>query len=253
MAATLFFSVGTPAQTTDDSYLFTHLGAGLSIGTDGIGLELATPITPYLGFRAGVSYFPQFKVKVNDIEYSRNGKDGKGSLKAKFKKIDGKALFDVYPFALKNSFHVTVGAFFGNEDLVKIEFAEDPNARLNGGIIPTKDNPNEYIVEPDANGIIHAKVVTNAVKPYFGIGFGRMVPKADKRIGVSCDIGVQLHGTPVMKAYAPDVDRYLELTSDAFGNDFGPSFREDMDDALRIISKVKVWPVLNVRLTGRIF
>lgn len=236
-----------------DSYLFTHLGAGLSLGTDGIGLELATPVTPYLGLRAGVNFFPSFTLKFHNVDYARNGKNGEGDVRAKFKKVDGKVLLDIYPFGHKVSFHVTAGAFFGNDELVKLNFAEDPNAPLDGGIIPKQDNPNKYIVEPDEEGIIRMKVMTKAVKPYVGIGFGRMVPKANKRIGVSCDIGVQFHGTPTVKAYAPEVGRYLEISSQDFGNDFSEGFRHDVDKALDAISKVKVWPVLNIRLTGRIF
>ena len=263
VATALFAARGVWAQAVpqpvdnyleaSDSYLFTHLGAGLSLGTDGIGLELATPVTPYLGLRAGVSYFPSFSVKFHDVEYTRNGKGGNGDIKAKFNKLDGKVLLDVYPFGRKHSFHVTAGAFFGNNELVKMDFAEDPNAPLDGGIIPKQNNPNKYIVEPDENGIIRVKLTTKTVKPYVGIGFGRMVPKANKRFGCSCDIGVQFHGTPTVKAYAPEVGRYLEIHSEDFGNDFGESFRHDVDKALDVVSKVKVWPVLNVRLTGRIF
>lgn len=236
-----------------DSYLFTHLGAGLSLGTDGIGLELATPVTPYLGLRAGVSFIPSFTLKFHNVDYTRNGMDGNGDVKAKFKKVDGKVLLDIYPFGRKSSFHVTAGAFFGNDELVKLDFAEDPNAPLDGGIIPKQGNPNRYIVEPDEDGIIRMKLATKAVKPYVGIGFGRMVPKAKKRFGVSCDIGVQFHGTPTVKGYAPEVGRYLEIRAEDFGNDFGENFRHDVDKVLDGISKVKVWPVLNIRLTGRIF
>ncbi len=256
-------AVGVRAQVTPepaedfrlpvDNYLFTHLGAGLSVGTDGIGIELCTPVTEYAGLRAGMSFFPTISPSFKDISYTRNHRSGKGNVDAKFKKVEGKVLIDAYPFGLKHSFHVTVGAFFGTKELVTADFTQDPNVPIRGGFIPQTNNPNEYVIEPDVNGVIHAKLTTNAFKPYVGIGFGRMMPKGDKRFGVSCDIGVQFHGTPKVKAYAPEVDRWLEIKGDDLGDDLGESFKKDFDDAMDIIKKVKVWPVLNVRLTGRIF
>ena len=38
-----------------------HLGAGLSVGTDGIGIEVATTLTDYVAVRAGMSIVPRFK------------------------------------------------------------------------------------------------------------------------------------------------------------------------------------------------
>ena len=263
VALMLMASAGVRAQVTPepaqdyrlpvDNYLFTHLGAGLSLGTDGIGIEVATPVTEYAGLRAGLSFFPTISPSFNDVSYKRNGREGKGKIDAKFKKVEGKVLVDAYPFGLKHSFHVTVGAFFGTKDIVTADFTQDPNVPIRGGFIPQTKNPNEYVVEPDENGVIKAKLTTNGFKPYIGIGFGRMIPKGDNRFGVSCDLGVQFHGTPKVKAYAPEVDRWLEIKADDLGDDFGESFKKDFDDGMDIVGKVTVWPVLNVRLTGRIF
>ena len=236
-----------------DNYLFTHLGAGISLGTDGIGIELSTPVTPYAALRAGMSFFPTISPSFDDVSYTRNHRNGKAKIETKFKKVEGKVLVDAYPFGLKHSFHVTVGAFFGNRELLTADFIQDPNVPIRGGFIPQTKNPNEYVVEPDASGVIRAKLITNGFKPYVGIGFGRALPKGDNRFGVSCDLGVQFHGTPKVKAYAPEVDRWLEINADDLGDDLGKSFKEDFDDGMDLISKITVWPVLNVRLTGRIF
>ena len=248
-------SVFAQRYSSSDSYIFTHLGAGLSVGTDGIGIELATPISPYVGFRAGASFFPKIKVNVDDIDYTRNKVDGKGEVKAKFKKVEGKALFDIYPLGNKYSIHLTGGLFFGNSDLISASFIEDPKAPVGAGIAKTI-NGEQWDVRAN-NGSIDLRLTTNKVKPYIGIGVGRMVPKPDKRVGVAMDLGVQFHGTPKLEGYASATTlsgtyhKWVELEAKDF--DFGQSFQDDVNDALDIIHKVKVWPVLNVRITGRIF
>ncbi len=50
----------------DDKQLFNHIGAGVSVGLDGIGFNLATTITPYVQARAGISFMP--KIQINDID-----------------------------------------------------------------------------------------------------------------------------------------------------------------------------------------
>ena len=44
----------TYAQLAEDDYgFFNHVSAGISLGTDGIGIEVATPLTYNFAVRAG--------------------------------------------------------------------------------------------------------------------------------------------------------------------------------------------------------
>ena len=259
------------AQTDpDDDYIFTHLGGNLSVGTDGIGIEVTTTITPYVGLRAGVNFFPKIKYTKDDVTYKRKvrwdnagnptdnpaypsiEREGTGSIEAKLNKIDGKILFDAYPFGLKNSFHVTAGLFMGSGDIVQGSFTQDPKVPIGGGIVITDNNGDDWMVMPEGNpGTIDIRLKTNSVKPYLGIGFGRAVPK--KHVNVAFDLGVQFHGTPQVQGYAKANTEYQWMDLEANNFDFGDSFKKDVEDALDIVHKVKVWPVLNIRLTGRFF
>ena len=255
-ATLLLLSVGAKAQdeSESDDYLFTHLGGSISVGTDGIGIDVAAPITPYVSVRAGVSFFPRIKYTKDDVKYTRNGVQGHGSVEAKLNKIDGKILFDAYPFGLKNSFHVTAGLFMGTSNIVEASFKQDPNVKINGGIVKTIDG-DDWLVNPDPEtGMIDLRLRTNSVKPYLGVGFGRAIPK--KRLNVAFDLGVQFHGTPQVQglAAANGQTQWTDLGVENFDSDyFGQNFVNDLDDALKIVHKVKVWPVLNIRLTGRFF
>jgi len=249
----LMVSGSAMAQYVDDNMLFNHLGAGVSLGLDGIGIEASTTATQWAGVRAGINFFPGITVNPSDIDYNRNGKDGKLGLKAKFKKVDGKILIDGYPFGAKSSFHVTAGLFFGNSEFITVDLKEDPNAPINGGIIPAKNNPIGYAVDPDENGIIKLRMKYNSVKPYIGIGIGRAVPTGNKRIAVAADLGVQFHGSPKVQAYSPEGTGWMDIEA----NDFSALLKEkdlkDVEDAFDLIDKIKVWPVLHIRVTGRIF
>ena len=229
--------------------VFDHLGANLSVGTDGIGIELAAPITNYAAVRAGFNFFPKIKIKPT-VKYTNDFRDvpddpnfGEEKLstrvQGKLNWMNGKLLVDAYPFGERFSFHITAGAFFGTSEIFQIENLDpirrkDPDSGIEIG---------DYIIHEDAQGIAKAKIKVNSVKPYVGIGFGRPIPK--RRIGVAMDLGVMLHGKPTVNAYSPTDDVWVKATSSDTGNEDG--------GAIDIITRVKVWPVLNIRITGRIF
>ena len=97
----------------------------------------------------------------------------------------------------------------------------------------------DYLLTPDAQGNVEATLRTKSFKPYVGIGFGRGVVK-HKPIGFKFDLGVMFWGTP--EVY--DHNGVALAKQDWDGKDGG---------AFRIISKFKVYPVLNFRLCGKIF
>ena len=96
----------------------------------------------------------------------------------------------------------------------------------------------DYVLPVDKNGNVSGGLTVKAVRPYVGIGFGRIVPK--KRLGFSGELGVQVHGTPEVYTDNGSLGNLMsELDPD--------------DDFTKIIDKLTVYPVLKLRLTGRIF
>ena len=161
---------------------------------------------------------------------------------------NGKILVDFYPFK-RSSFHVTAGAYFGSSKVVKAYNKENGllldlakyNNDVEAGLLPGMDKVgvelDDYLLEPDDNGNVNAYIKTASFKPYLGIGIGRAVPK--KRIGLMFDAGVQFWGSP--KVYCND----HKLTKEDVGGEGG--------DIMETLSKVKVYPVINLRICGRIF
>ena len=244
---------GIQAQNDVEYGIFDHLGAGLSVGTDGIGIDVSSCITDYVGVRAGVSFLPGIKITKN-ISINDDGESNTyyENVDAQFKvnKFDFKLLFDFYPIKT-SSFHVTAGAYIGASKLIgvtnKTPILKNPNDYGTAGL-----KLGNYYVSTDDNGNVDINVKVNGFKPYLGIGIGRAVPKKS-RIAVSADLGVQFWGTPYLYANARkgDFGEYKE-TKIKHG-DLNDDDDQDIKDALKLIEKFPVYPVLNIRLTGRIF
>lgn len=237
-----------PFVKTFEYGYFKHFGIGASAGLDGIGFDAAAAAGDYLGLRAGVSFMPKisyehnFGLHDNDPDITDDV-----DIKAKLNVCDFKFLVDVYP-SKNGSFHFTVGAFIGSDKFVKATntsmFIKNPAKYGKIGL-----TLGDKRVTTDEHGYAQADLVVNSFKPYLGLGFGRAVPR--KRVGVSFDFGLKFWGKPALGATVVDdwgqksyhKFKYTELTDDD---------DEDLKDGLKIASKVFAFPVLTLRLSGRI-
>jgi hypothetical protein len=255
--ATLFGFQTTQAQDSDFEYgLFNHLGVGASLGTDGIGFDLAAPLADWAAIRAGISFMPSFKYNTDiNIDDNNPAITDKVNIEAKLNVFDFKALFDFYPFE-NSGFHITAGAFIGSSDFVTATntsmFIKDPNKYGKLGLaLGQKSDGSPYRITTDKNGYISADVKVNSIKPYFGIGFGRAVPRKS-RVSVSCDFGVKFWGSPRLGAKVKD--DWDNIYYHKFkSKELDDSDDEDLKDAMELVEKISVYPVLNIRITGRIF
>lgn len=251
--AMMFFALHASSQDlpTSSVGVFNHLGAGVSVGTDGIGFDVATPVTDFAALRAGISFLPKLKYN-QDIHLNNNDGDfikSDVNMEAKLNIFDAKLLADFYPI-ITSSFHITVGAFFGSGKIAEAYNTEPFLIPANWGNKGIKLGTN-YRISSDSEGNAHADVNVNGVKPYLGVGFGRAVPRKH-RVSVSCDLGVKFWGTPKLGANTKDRfgdESYHKFTYDELTDDDD----QDLKDAMKVASKIKVFPVLNIRICGRIF
>ena len=277
----LFFALALSAMTgmqaQEDKAIFNHLAVGVGAGTTGITIDASTTITPYVGVRAGVNIFPTIKVNADlDLEIdgttrqyfsqlaALNGFDGNLpetiKVQGKPSMTTGHVLFDLYP-SKTTSFHFTVGAYFGGSEIVEVYNKEAGalanvakyNDLLKNGTLITPPGValdeferagvalGDYFLSPKHDGSVNATIEVAGFRPYIGIGTGRAVPK--KRIGFQLDAGVQFWGTP--KVYVDGANGKEQLTEeDVEGDDGG---------AIKLLSKITVYPRISFRIVGRIF
>lgn len=258
----LMGTMSVQAQDRVDNFgIFDHVSAGVSLGTTGIGFEVAAPVTNYLQARVGYSFMPKFNYKGDININTKNGvfmkEDGSGYYdKAKFEgKLnmgDFSVLVDFYPFKT-STFRITGGAYIGKEKFVSVKTTEPFVNSMYWGVAGPELGvaPNTYTIMTDNEGNVEADVKVNTFKPYIGIGFGRAVPKG--RVSVCFDLGVQFWGEPGLYTTIDDKygTRYRKINKDKILND--ADYCDDIRDALKTAKKVIVYPVLSLRVNGRIF
>ena len=300
----MLLSLGASAQV--------HFGIGAGAGTTGIALDASLMVGKYVGIRGGVDIMPQIKVNkdidlktedankkvsqlTNEIkelntklaqygleqvdlsQYPGGNLPNNMEIQGKLKNTTGHVLIDLYPGG--HSFHFTVGAYFGPEEIIDVYNKEDgfmkPITAYNDAIIYARSQTpsnsvvpqnvrdvvdkyglkmiggelGDYFVTPNPadKGNVNAYAKVKSFRPYVGLGFGRAVPKG--RIGCQFDLGVQFWGKP--EIYVPTYNKTTgtyqceKIDGDKAGDDAGK--------VLKTVSKVSVYPVLNFRLVGRIF
>ena len=223
---------------------FNSLAIGVNAGTTGWGIDLATPIGNHLALRAGFTIMPNFSYSDDvdvSIDYNSNyTPDGTIpttiEVEGGMGRTAGEVLLNVYPFK-RASFFLSAGAVFGGDKVIKIKGHSDELAQTqalagNAGI-----EIGDYVIPVDKNGNISGGVKVSSFRPYIGLGFGRIVPK-NKRIGVLFEVGAQLHGTP-------------EVYTD-YGN-LGDLMTEADNEFTDIMNQITVYPVVRLRLCGKIF
>lgn len=302
------------SQYWKEHNILQHLDVSITLGTTGVGFDLASPIGDYLQVRAGYAFMPRFHHNMSfgvqvgetydDAVFNRLAfmmesftgyrVDNKIEMIGEPTFNNAKLLVDVFPFKNNKHWHFTAGVYWGpsqiaeaynrTEDMPSLlgvgiynhmyekAIVREPlvSFDLNGNIFSFPDDPeikdeikdillsygrmgvrvgnhvsdgSPYLVEPDENSMVKAKVKTNALKPYLGFGYGGRLIKNNDDYKISFDCGAMFWGgTPSI------------LTHD--GTDLAKDVRDiggKVGTYVDLIKGVKVFPILNVRLTKTIF
>lgn len=228
-------------QAQNDLGYFNKLSIGANIGTTGWGIDVATPIGNYLSLRAGLTIMPNFSLKDRvdvSIPIDMIGEEIPSTIEAEggIGRTAGEILLNVYPFK-RSSFFITGGAVFGGDKLVKVKGHCDELALYQELAGDAGIEIGEFIIPVDKDGNVSGGIKASSFRPYFGLGFGRIVPK-NKRVGFLFELGVQVHGTP-------------EVYTD-YGN-LGTLLKEADNDFTQILNELTIYPVMRFRLCGKLF
>lgn len=294
--ATLIAAFST--TTAQKVKAFEHLDIGVTLGTTGVGIDVATPISEQFRVRAGFSFVPEFDVKMN---FGMNGENGSdfNSMADKFAELTGLAIDDnidmigqpnIYNgnllvdfFPIKNvNFHVTAGFYCGSskiasacntvEDMAtlvsasmfnniyeKVEAGEPifgdvyltpeleekilENGRMGVHLGDRVDTGEPYIMEPDENSTIKVDIFVNSFKPYLGVGYGGKLAKNNDCVRIAFDAGVMFWGgAPKMVTHdGVDLVRDVENVGGKVG------------EYVSIAKSIQVYPVLNLKISFRVF
>lgn len=314
--ASLLAATSTFAQMTNikegDNNIANHLDGSITLGTTGVGIDLAMPIGKSVQVRTGFTFFPHYEqtmhfgVQVGDdtdptvqdekfnklsqilkdmtgFEVDRNvDMEGKPTMK------NFKLLVDAFPFHNKH-WHITTGFYWGPSTIATAENATyDATSlvavaiynNLYDRVINSYENDEPYIsmggsdfyaseelynkfknwgrmgvhvgdfadgtpyrMEPDANNMVSCKIKVNNFRPYLGLGYGGALSKRSNRNWISFDCGAMFWGgTPKIITHDG-----VNLAKDVKNID------GKVGNYVSLFKAIKAYPVLEVRLTHRIF
>lgn len=231
---------------SDHPFYEWTFSAGVS--TMGLTLEALTPINKSLKLRGGINLFfydsKNYEVGIDDpndnfkklLNYKPNL-----SIKGKNHMIHAHALVDYYPVP-DGLFFFSGGFYFGQN-----------KTKLDGYLIDPQGNKStlpEGIEWPDLdfqgnqlkidNGDLKADVTLgNMIKPYLGIGIGKVV--SNKKLGFSFEVGMMYQGDYVLKQNGNKIDITLD---EAFEYD------EDVD---KWLNRISWWPKVSFQVRYRLF
>ena len=236
-----------------------HVGINVGAGTEGISVGLAAPVTSFFELEAGVNVMPSFKLsgdldvdvntsslpQVPNVQYPHEATiHAEGS----FDRTTFNVKANLYPFGGGTKFFIAAGLSIGGEKIAEVSGSCD-ELRDFSQKLPTKELKDQfrqavsanlagYNLQFDENYNVQGDIRCKKVRPYLGLGFGRLVPK--NRLGMRLELGCQFMDK--LKVYQNDteidVNKALEDASE--------------DDLSKFVKDLKIYPVVKFSFTGRI-
>ena len=252
-AAALFW--GVAAVNAQDNMCFNHLAAGLTLGFDGIGIQVAAPATSFLQVRAGYAFHTTANgtgsFGTHDMDNGNQANlDDMPIVATSYKGGNGELFVDFFP-GKKEIFRITAGAFINNGKFLSLKgdmrecmLPEDYTHTMTKGSV---------VFSTDADGYGYGDAFTWPVLPYIGIGTGRAVNlDKESRFVFTFDAGIAFCGK--IKAYTYSFDSGEKVpyavTSAATVDESGEQQDQGFIDA---ITGIPLLPVVKFGLFYRIF
>ena len=236
-----------------------HVGINVGAGTEGISVGLAAPVTGFFELEAGVNVMPSFKLsgdldvdvntsslpQVPNVQYPHEATiHAEGS----FDRTTFNVKANLYPFGGGTKFFIAAGLSIGGEKIAEVTGSCD-DLRDFSQKLPTQELKDQfrqavsanlagYNLQFDENYNVQGDIRCKKVRPYLGLGFGRLVPK--NRIGCRFELGCQFMGK--LKVYQNDTEIDINKALEDAGD----------DDLSKFVKDLKIYPVVKFSFTGRI-
>ena len=262
MAVILLAGVGSVmAQSDYKRGIFNHVGLNVGAGTEGISVGVAAPVTNFLEVEAGVNIMPSFKLS-GDLDVDVNTDDlppvpvpnvqypSSATIHAEgsFDRTTFNVKANLYPFGGGSKFFIAAGLSIGGEKIAEVTGSCDELRKFSQSL-PTQELKNEfrqavsanlagYNLQFDENYNVQGDIRCKKVRPYLGLGFGRLVPK--NRLGMRLELGCQFMDK--LKVYQNDTEIDINKALEDAGD----------DDLSKFVKDLKIYPVVKFSFTGRI-
>jgi len=198
----------------------------LKVGTLGLGIDLAIPMTESLNLRLSLN---GFSYSADDVEEDIN-------YEATAQLMTLGALLDYYPID-DSTFRLSAGVYYnGNE--------------TEADAIPTNGEYeiNDVTYQANEIGSLNGVLDFDTLAPYVGLGWGGR--SVEPGWGFSLDIGAMYHGEPQLST---EVTRGVGIPNDAAGDAFFAQLEADVEAERLTIeeeaSDFTIYPVIMIGVT----
>jgi hypothetical protein len=157
---------------------FSVFAAQVTASFDGIGIQLASPLTHDFNLRGGGSFITYATI------YSANGLNAAGQINLRTANVS----LDWYPF--HNGFRVSPGVTLYNGNHVSATLSVPGGQNFNLGDGTYTSSPSDPV-----HGIGSLALGKRTV-PSFTVGWGNMIPRNGRRLSIPIEIGFQYIGPP---------------------------------------------------------
>lgn len=260
VAVILLTSVGSVmAQKEYKRGFLNHVGINVGAGTEGISVGLAAPVTGFFELEAGVNVMPSFKLsgdldvdvntsslpQVPNVQYPHEATiHAEGS----FDRTTFNVKANLYPFGGGTKFFIAAGLSIGGEKIAEVSGSCD-ELRDFSQSLPSQELKDQfrqavsanlagYNLQFDDNYNVQGDIRCKKVRPYLGLGFGRLIPK--NRLGMRLELGCQFMDK--LKVYQNDTEIDINKALEDAGE----------DDLSKFVKDLKIYPVVKFSFTGRI-
>lgn len=236
-----------------------HVGINVGAGTEGISVGLAAPVTGFFELEAGVNVMPSFKLSGDlDVDVNTSSLPQVPTVtyptsatihaEGSFDRTTFNVKANLYPFGGGTKFFIAAGLSIGGEKIAEVSGSCD-ELRDFSQKLPTQELKDQfrqavsanlagYNLQFDDNYNVQGDIRCKKVRPYLGLGFGRLVPK--NRLGMRLELGCQFMDK--LKVYQNDTEIDINKALEDAGD----------DDLSKFVKDLKIYPVVKFSFTGRI-
>ena len=260
LAVILLTSVGSVmAQKEYKRGFLNHVGINVGAGTEGISVGLAAPVTGFFEFEAGVNVMPSFKLSGDlDVDVNTSSLPQVPTVtyptsatihaEGSFDRTTFNVKANLYPFGGGTKFFIAAGLSIGGEKIAEVNGSCDQLREFSQSL-PSQELKDQfrqavsanlagYNLQFDENYNVQGDIRCKKVRPYLGLGFGRLVPK--NRLGMRLELGCQFMDK--LKVYQNDTEIDINKALEDAGD----------DDLSKFVKDLKIYPVVKFSFTGRI-
>lgn len=234
LAAALVRPAVRPGSEYVSTRPFSALAIRTKIGTEGIGLDLATPLNRHLNLRGGASFYSGgLNPSINNID-----------IVAHLHLASSAISLDYHPFG--GSFRISPGVSLSNNNTLEASAVVPPGMAVTFGNIDYTSSPDDPLY---GNSTFK---LGNKLGPRLTLGWGNMIPhKRGQHFSMPFEIGAQYIGPPTVQlnVLGSACDKDNQCGPVSMGDQLQKDIHDEVHKLEQTADALKIVPIVSIGLS----